>query len=364
MTDVSYAELLCRWRGAEVRPGLRACLSPAFLGGWQGVPAATCARCTLRDHAPPKPKKRSLPCIHLGAETGATLRCDSCRGQVQVKLRACAVHGHCTESKAVANTVCCPSCPDRQEPAPPPTAPARASDPSCGVVVGCYQWPRLAELQVRVIRATCGPVPILLSDDRSPPDRWQQYDDLSDRYPDVTVRHNEVRIGHAGGDLSALFHGLLWAAARGLAGLAKLSQRCLLLPPYWLQDGVQAMLGAGLPTAGKPGEENGNRFPLRSEAVLFDPGRWVQRPDVLADLGPRQLRTATELVVALAAEKLDGTHPWALLGEDRMVRDEGVLWHCSATDEDYHQLAARHGLGLDWDFSAGDTRRYSWYDWG
>src|SRR4051812_20879972 len=53
---------------------------------------------------------------------------------------------------------------------PTPAAPAagRAEDPPCGVVVGSYGFPRLIELQVCLIRATCGPVPILVADDCSP----------------------------------------------------------------------------------------------------------------------------------------------------------------------------------------------------
>src|SRR5262245_6976111 len=37
---------------------------------------------------------------------------------------------------------------------------------SAGVAVGSYGWPRLAELQVRLIRETCGPVPVLIVNDR------------------------------------------------------------------------------------------------------------------------------------------------------------------------------------------------------
>jgi hypothetical protein len=69
---------------------------------------------------PPAP---AGPCVHLGAPTGETVQCPSCRGRVELKLFACAVHGRCTQGKAAPGVACCAGCPDRtaRPPYPPPT---------------------------------------------------------------------------------------------------------------------------------------------------------------------------------------------------------------------------------------------------
>src|SRR5438270_3553860 len=166
----------CRHRGGEAAPGLRRCHAPKLLGPGL-VTARTCGGCYCRDHAP-----AAVPAADVGAYR------------------------------------------------------PRPGDPPAGVVVGAYKWPRLVELQVRLIRHTCGPVPILVSDDCSPGfgppvepgGRFDRLQQVCAAHPDVTLWPNVERIGHAGGDLAACWKGLVWARARGLAVLAKLSQRFLL----------------------------------------------------------------------------------------------------------------------------------------
>ena len=63
--------------------------------------------------------RASLPCTHLGEPTGQTVECQSCGGSVRLKVRACAVHGTCTEGKKVDGHACCQGCPDRKVAAPP-----------------------------------------------------------------------------------------------------------------------------------------------------------------------------------------------------------------------------------------------------
>lgn len=53
------------------------------------------------------------PCRHLGAATGASVSCPSCRGHVELKLFGCAVHGDCTLGKPAAGHGCCVGCPDK-----------------------------------------------------------------------------------------------------------------------------------------------------------------------------------------------------------------------------------------------------------
>lgn len=61
----------------------------------------------------------AAPCVHLGPPTGAVVRCRSCRGNVQVKVHACAVYEACTPARKVPILACCRGCPDYQaRPAP------------------------------------------------------------------------------------------------------------------------------------------------------------------------------------------------------------------------------------------------------
>lgn len=63
---------------------------------------------------PPKPRLPSvLTCIHRGESTGETRGCKSCRGEVQLKLLACAVHGVCLPTKEVEGVACCKTCKER-----------------------------------------------------------------------------------------------------------------------------------------------------------------------------------------------------------------------------------------------------------
>ncbi|MBI1831108.1 MAG: hypothetical protein HYR84_06630 [Planctomycetes bacterium] len=42
---------------------------------------------------------RNLPCVHLGSATGETRTCASCKGHVELKVFACAMHGACTPAR-------------------------------------------------------------------------------------------------------------------------------------------------------------------------------------------------------------------------------------------------------------------------
>lgn len=64
------------------------------------------------------------PCSHLGPATGDTVKCPSCRGHVELKLFACAVHGTCTQGKKAPGVASCLGCPDRQP--PPQTHPQKS----------------------------------------------------------------------------------------------------------------------------------------------------------------------------------------------------------------------------------------------
>lgn len=88
----------------RVLPIRRAC--PAWQGN-RSVPAAIIA-----------PIPRSA-CQHFAAESRRAA-CETCAGQVQVKVFACGVYGECTLAKKIGSLACCAAC-ERYEPVP--TAP-------------------------------------------------------------------------------------------------------------------------------------------------------------------------------------------------------------------------------------------------
>jgi hypothetical protein len=54
---------------------------------------------------------RTRPCIHRG-EARREKQCPTCRGQVRLKVFACALHGECTVARAAGGLACCASCLD------------------------------------------------------------------------------------------------------------------------------------------------------------------------------------------------------------------------------------------------------------
>jgi hypothetical protein len=221
-------------------------------------------------------------------------------------------------------------------------------------VIGSYKWPSLVELQIKLIRSTCGDVPILVSSDD--PISAERISEICDCFPDVKHWPNAERIGHTGGDVSAFFKAAVWGADRGLKVVAKLSQRFLVTRPQWLQEGVADLLASGLSLATQRCTGT-QRFDLRTEACLIDVRQW-NTPDVIARIIPRKYWTDSpkglsgETIIARVLQDLTGEFfwPWSLFGEDRSVRYPGVVWHNSHSVADYKRLASEHGVDLEPDF--------------
>lgn len=231
------------------------------------------------------------------------------------------------------------------------------NDPPCGVVVGSYNFPGLIELQIKCIRYHCGPVPILISDDCSegagcPPAAGSRYDRLrllEWKYEGVEFQSNTSRCGHAGGDGSAFSRAVRWGKAHGLKIVAKLSQRFVPTTNRWLQDGALELLPTGCCAASQECIEGTAGFPVRSEAVLLDVAQW-HRPDVLMQLDPRPYNgVAAESLIALVIDLIGtGMHSWSLLPTpDRCVAVPGFLFHTANPEQEYRELAARHGVDLE-----------------
>ncbi len=301
---------------------------------------------------PPVPPQRVQPCVHLGEVIDH--RGTAC-GQQWV--RKCKKHGRCalnerSDSELLTYKIC-RTCPDYALSMPGSSTPAtvRHEDPACGVVIGCYWMPtELVDLQIRTIRANCGPVPILISDDASPGKRDEYYR-IEESYSDVTVRISDERIGHAGGDVAVFYRGLVWAQRRKLRVLAKLSQRFVIDLPYWLQEGANGLLASGLTLGAQVHVDGPGRLPLRTEACLLDVHAWAA-DDVLSQMIPGTKGGVAELLMAALGLRIQPEFwRWPLLTSDRKFPMPRVLWHRSNSTDEYRALAAKYDITLPADFT-------------
>jgi hypothetical protein len=232
----------------------------------------------------------------------------------------------------------------------------KPTDVRCGVVVGVFRWPELAELQINLIRKKCGPVPILISNDQ--PEAHEQLAGICERLRADLITSPE-RIGHTGGDVAAFHRGIVWARNLGLQAVAKLSQRFLVNRFRWLQDSASDLLTSGLPLASLPCRGR-SVFDLRTEAVLLNVAEW-SRFDVLTMIEPKRYHEGrlngvyAETVIWRALQSIGGLYwPWySVLGcEDRERRvHSDVIWHNHNSVDDYRRFAESLGVTL----SAGFT---------
>jgi hypothetical protein len=238
----------------------------------------------------------------------------------------------------------------------PPTFTTKTTDQTAGVVIGSFRWPELVELQIKVIRHNCGPVPILVSNDD--PNGADRLASICKRFDDVTLDNNRERIGHTGGDIACFHKGITWGAARGIRWVTKLSQRFIVDRPRWLQDSAEQLRLSGLPMACRR-TVGAEMYDLRTECVLLDVGFW-NVPHVLDRIKPR--RYWSDVPGGLSAERImfrvlqdllgEVYFPWvSLLGECRYKRDRAdVLWHNNTHESEYRRLASQFGVTLPKEF--------------
>lgn len=303
-------------------------------------------------------------CPHLGDETGRTVGCRSCGGLRELPVYRCGLHGLTVlgDRAPASDTVrACRWCPDN--PVSRPTRitigeyTPRLGDPSVGVVVGSAWWAELAELQIRLVRRTCGDVPVLISADPHPdrPEYEPAVRGLAD-LPGVTVLCDERR-GHTAGDAAAYWRGVEWGRDRGLGYVVKLSQRLLFTGDRWAQDAAAALRDSGLPlsTRKSTGKE---RYPLRTEFVVLDVAAW-SRAGPLAGLkairhggGPHGVPMEFAFAGLLAG--LGWRYlPFDGLPADREAASPGVVWRMANRRVDYEAAAAAVGVTLPPDFTTG-----------
>lgn len=333
--------------------------SPFWRDWWGIEPLAK--RPAPRPKPAAKPSLRALSCIHEGA---VVEWCTTCGANESRHVRDCSLHERCTRGVVNPQVRACSQCADyRTEPTPalPPTPipvpiPVRADEPAVGVAIGSYKWPELVTLQIQLIRATCGAVPILVSSDHPP--SHSAIAAICAAYPDVLFSPNAQRIGHTGGDVGVFHKATLWGNLRGLSVVAKLSQRFLVTRPRWLQESARELLDSGLPLASRACR-GVQTFDLRTEACLLSIPAW-NNPAVLSRIAPRPYwndspkgLSAETVIHRVLTDLLGGIYwPWVqLYGEERYRRDYAdVLWHNHTPVEEYRTLAQTYGVTLPADF--------------
>jgi hypothetical protein len=252
--------------------------------------------------------------------------------------------------------------PPRAAADPEPAPGAGLDGDRCGVVIGHYNGLAFLELNLRLIREHCGDIPILISDDCSPgfgPDppphsAFGRLLALQARYGNLRVWPNPTRIGHMGGDLAAVWKGIIWAKGAGLGFLAKLSQRCVIDRKGWLQAASAQLRRSGHALLGRSCMHEG--FNIRTEALVLDVEQW-HRPDILMHLVPRRIQSPVEQVLWEDVQhRLDGNMAhWELLSPSRYTATPDAYFRAANPPADYERLARR--VGLDYTAADFDTTR-------
>lgn len=225
---------------------------------------------------------------------------------------------------------------------------------SVGIALGCYAYPKLAEVQINLIRFHCGDIPILISDDCTPGYADQQpftdFVRISKTYRNVFLWSNPIRLGHGGGDLTAFYAGIFWAKMNNLKWVVKLSQRFMFDMHNWADRWVSEVEGTGFNLSTQPCLQGKHDFKMRTEACLLRVEPWYDA-EVLNSIYPFAMNSdqVLEYFFLDMYTKHFGSnfHHTSLFGPQRYHKNPDTLWHCSSTKTEYQEVASRFGLTLD-----------------
>ena len=314
-----------------------------------------------------------LPCPERGERAGE-VECPGCGPGVRLVTYQCRRHGTpATLARTAPGLPSCHGCLTHGDPwrgqvrpaALAPPFPAQTpAPPAVAVAVGTWGpcAPALVRLQARWLRRTCPGVPLLVSDDASPCGAELE---AAAREEGAALWRSAERLGHAGGDLAAVWRGLAWAVGIGAGVLVKLSQRFVPLTEGWATDSAAELLATGEPplplaTARSDGPDV---WPLRTECLVLAVDRWRA---ALPALTPRAWpgRYAEHVLAdALAALPGPSTVCWPLswLPPHRGARSDRYLWHQSSPRADYERAAAAVGLTLPPEFTVAASGEMEGY---
>lgn len=210
-----------------------------------------------------------------------------------------------------------------------------------GIVIGCYQYPKLVEAQIRLIRLlNFEDTPILLAGDGGRNAREKRpFLELAAKYPGVEVRINKKRHGHYKGDLEVFRQGLQWAFQNQFFYMCKLSQRFFILREDWLHTACLALAKSEHTLLGNKCEPYGLRyaFPLRTEAVIMD-------AEAYYDTIPHEAGESVERTIFnLNPHYLE----WDLVSTEPGKPQDEVLWRQANSAEDYREICRQVDIELD-----------------
>lgn len=233
-------------------------------------------------------------------------------------------------------------------------SPAKNKLMKIGIIIGHYNRPSAVALNIAVIRHHCGPeIPIIVSDDcsdgftstPSPKTPYGALQRICVQSINTNLWPNPMRIGHAGGDISTFWKGILWGAMTGLDVVFKLSQRFIIDTPLWAQTWGGRLMASDLPVLGRGCEYH--KWEIRTEAVGLKISAWSS-PEVMAHLTPRQVNWPVEQIIwDDVRDRLGGKMlEWSLLSKARPLKASGYLFREANTSAEYASIARRLGTSL------------------
>ena len=241
--------------------------------------------------------------------------------------------------------------------------------PRTGLVIGTYASVPYVHLGLESWKRHYRHVGLLVHDDCSP--RRDELEALCRAYGAGFESNSEKKF-HTVGDLTVFLGGLLWARREGLDLLVKFSRR--FIPLYDWTPGLWQLAGQSQDATFSNICRNLN-WGFRSEVVAMHAAtwaRWAQRIewDVLNQQDVFVEGTIHALAKAIRPcrrneeyrrqhprdEWCAGYCPWPLLGENRVVKVQDVLWHHACPPADYYQVARAWGLPYSLrDFEIADS---------
>jgi hypothetical protein len=230
-----------------------------------------------------------------------------------------------------------------------------------GLVIGTYASVPYVHLGLESWKRNYGHVPVLVHDDCSP--KQTQLRDLCKQYG-VSFSTNSVNRGHTVGDTSSFLAGWYWGLEKKIDLLVKFSRR--FLPLYDWTAGLEKLAReTQYPTFGNVCHNL--HWGFRSECVAIHVPTW-KRADVM-DIVCKEIIWKKEMfaenfwhemarevhhytspaniaytITHPREEWCNGYGPWEILGENRVKKVAGLIWHHSCEPGEYYAVAADWGL--------------------
>lgn len=226
--------------------------------------------------------------------------------------------------------------------------------PSIGLVIGTHGSPAYIHLFLESAKRNF-PVPILIHDDFSQTD----FKSLIEQYG-CDFSTNDRRYGHGSGDITVYDSGLNWASKKGIDILVKMSRRFI---PFfdWRPSLINTALKSQHITYTNCCEYFS--FDFRPECVGMYVPEWMKYTENLKSLATTPVNVEQDLMNLIGSfprtcimnENYANTGNkycqyygiWDIIGNNRMMLHENILWHDSSGPISYLQKAIAYGLRYD-----------------